>query len=575
MDEGNVVIRVAGSAGDGVASIGDVLSKLASRSGLGFCAYNSYQSVIRGGFVWLQVRISNEKVYTHGDNPNILIPLNQSEYERHKNNVLPGGYIIYNEDKVKIADKVDGVNYIGLSMKNLAPEQAKQPIMQNTLLLGALVKLANLDKNLLDDIIVQSFKKKGDDVVNSNLSVINAGYNYVNTVHDFGLKKQDKKYYVITGNYAIAVGATIGGCKFYSAYPMTPATSILHWFAANGKKYGIVVKQLEDEIAVINAAIGAGFAGARAMCATSGGGFALMTEAIGSAAMTETPVVVVNSMRGGPSTGLPTKTEQGDLFQALGASQGDYPKVILAPKDPVSAFYMAAEALNLAEKYQMPVIVLIDFLLSNGYYGVLYEELDPSKIKIERGQIIDKVDGSGEDYLRYKDTETGVSPRVLPGTKGVYYVAATDEHDERGVLISDIYTDEHKRKKMVEKRMRKMKYVLDEFKLPLVEGDKNSDITLVGWGSTYGVIREIRELLKKQGIKVDHLHVEYTYPVKKEIADILSSKKKVVIIENNYTSQYSKLLRMETGFNIENKILKYDGEPFTPLYLLEEVKKYL
>ncbi len=171
---------------------------------------------------------------------------------------------------------------------------------------------------------------------------------------------------------------------------MTPATSILHWFAANGKKYGIVVKQLEDEIAVINAAIGAGFAGARAMCATSGGGFSLMTEAIGSAAMTETPVVIVNSMRGGPSTGLPTKTEQGDLFQALGASQGDYPKAILAPKDPVSAFYMAAEALNLAEKYQIPVIVLIDFLLSNGYYGILSEELDSSKIKIERGQIIDR-----------------------------------------------------------------------------------------------------------------------------------------------------------------------------------------
>ncbi len=568
-----VIIRIAGSAGDGVASVGDILSKLASRSGLGVCAYNSYQSVIRGGFVWLQVRISNQKVFNHGDNPHILIPLNQSEYERHKDSVLPGGYIVYNEDKVKISNKRDDVNYIGLSMRNLAPQEAKQPIMQNMLLLGAVVKILNLDMVILDEIIRKSFGKKGEEIVNSNLNVIKAGYDNTSTSSDFNLIKQDKKYYVITGNYSLAIGATIAGCKFYSAYPMTPATSILHWFASNGKKYGIVVKQAEDEIAAINMAIGAGFAGARAMTGTSGGGFSLMTEAIGSAGMTETPVVIVNSMRGGPSTGLPTKTEQADLFQALGASQGEYPKAILAPKDPVSVFYMIADAFNLAEKYQIPVIFLIDFLLSNGYYGIPVDEIDPSKIKIERGDIIESVNGEG--YSRYKITENGVSPRVIPGTKGVYYVAATDEHDENGVLISDIYTDEKKRKMMMDKRMTKMKYIVKEFPLPVVEGDSDPDVTLLGWGSTYGVIREVRELLQNEGIKVNHVHVEYVYPVKNEIADILSKSRKVISIENNYSSQYTKLLRMETGFNVENKIVKYDGEPFTPLYLLEEVKKYL
>jgi len=569
----DVIIRIAGSAGDGIASVGDVLSKLASRSGLGICAYNSYQSVIRGGFVWLQIRISNNKVFNHGDNPDILIPLNQSEYERHKDSVLPGGYIIYNEDKVKVSNKREDVNYIPLSMRALAPQEAKQPVMQNMLLLGAAVKILNLDKSILDDIIRKSFGKKGEEIANANINVINAGYNNVSTVSDFNLVKQDKKYYVITGNYSVAVGAALAGCKFYSAYPMTPASSILHWFVANAKKYGIVVKQAEDEIAAINMAIGAGFAGARAMTGTSGGGFSLMTEAIGSAGMTETPVVIVNSMRGGPSTGLPTKTEQGDLFQALGASQGEYPKAILAPKDPVSAFYMIAEAFNLAERYQIPVIFLIDFLLSNGYYGIQSDELDPSKIKIDRGEILEHVNGDG--YLRYKVTETGVSPRVLPGTKGVYYVAATDEHDEDGVLISDIYTDEAKRKKMMDKRMRKMNYIVKDFPLPVVEGDSNSDVTLLGWGSTYGVIREVRELLQKEGIKVNHVHVEYIYPVKKEIADILSKSKKVISIENNYTSQYTKLLRMETGFDVQSKIVKYDGEPFTPLYLLKEVKRYL
>lgn len=574
MEKGEVIIRVAGSAGDGVASVGDTLSKLASRSGMGVCAYNSYQSVIRGGFVWLQIRISNEKVYTHGDNPHILIPLNQAEYERHKDSVLPGGFVVYNEDKVKVTEKRNDINYVGLSLRRLAPEQAKQPIMQNTLLVGAVVKIVGLDKDLLEDIIRKSFGgKKGEEVAEANIDVINAGYNNTNVTYDFGLRKQNKEYYVITGNYAVATGATIGGCKFYSAYPMTPATSILHWFAANAKKYGIVVKQLEDEIAVINAAIGAGFAGARAMCATSGGGFSLMTEAIGSAGMTETPVVVINSMRGGPSTGLPTKTEQGDLFQALGASQGEYPKAILAPKDVVSCFYLAPEALNLAERYQMPVIVLLDFLLSNGYYGVYTSELDPSKIKIDRGEIITSVNGN--EYYRYKDTPTGVSPRVLPGTPNVYYVAATDEHDEKGVLISDVFTNEAKRKKMMEKRMRKMEYVVKEFPLPIVEGDENPDITLVGWGSTYGVIKETSELLRKEKVKVNHVHIEYLYPVKKEIADILSKYRNVVIVENNYSSQYSKLLRMETGYHINKSILKYDGEPFTPLYLLNEVKRYL
>ncbi len=572
-DFGEVVVRVAGSAGDGVASFGDTLSKLASRMGLGLCAYNSYQSVIRGGFVWLQMKISNDKVYTHGDNPNILVPLNQSEYYRHKDSVLPGGFIVYNSDKVKVDQERSDVNYVSLSLRELSPQHSKQAIMQNILLLGAVVKIVGLDSELLKDVIRKSFGKKNEEVVNANIEVMEAGYNNTGISYDFGIKRQDKKYYVITGNYAIAAGAAIGGCKFYAAYPMTPATSILHWFASNGAKYGIVVKQFEDEIAVVNAAIGAGFVGTRAMCATSGGGFSLMTEAIGSAAMTETPVVIVNSMRGGPSTGLPTKTEQGDLFQALGASQGDYPKAIIAPKDPVSAFYMSAEALNIAEKYQIPVILLVDFLLSNGYYGIPFEEIDPSKIKIERGEIVTTL--NGEKYLRYKDTPTGVSPRVLPGTSGVCYVAATDEHDEDGVLISDVYTDEKKRKKMMEKRMRKMEYIVKDFGLPVVEGDDNPDITFVGWGSTYGVIKETSNILRKKGIKVNHVHVEYVYPVKKEIAEILSKYKNVVIVENNYTSQYSKLLRMETGYSIEKKILKYDGEPFTPLYLFEESKKYL
>jgi 2-oxoglutarate ferredoxin oxidoreductase subunit alpha len=334
-----------------------------------------------------------------------------------------------------------------------------------------------------------------------------------------------------------------------------------------------VVKQCEDELAVVNMAIGAGHAGVRAMCGTSGGGFALMTEAIGMAGMIEAPVVVVEVQRGGPSTGIPTKTEQGDLNQVFGASQGDFPRVIIAPLETYDCFWCAVEAFNLAEKYQLPVLIISDLLVSEHP-----ETIEPDDLRydvpIERGELMTEWPRGNGLYKRYANTPSGVSPRVLPGTEGAEYVAATDEHDEEGILISDVFTSPPVRRKIMEKRMKKMELVLKEIKAPVLEGPADAPVTLVGWGSTGGVIREARQLLAAEGIRTNQLQIKYLNPFhSKEVTEILKKSKKIICVEVNYSGQFARFLRAETGITVHDKILKYDGEPFEPRIISEEVKR--
>jgi 2-oxoglutarate ferredoxin oxidoreductase subunit alpha len=331
--------------------------------------------------------------------------------------------------------------------------------MQNTVAVGAVIRLMGLEFAGLESVLQSTFAKKPQ-VVKVNVEAAKAGYDYAATHFSplsTQLQKTSQKWALMTGNELIAMGAAFAGCKFYCAYPMSPATHILEWFAAHAKELGICVRQVEDEISVVNMSIGAGHMGVRSMCATSGGGLALMTEAIGMAGMIETPVVVVNVMRAGPSTGVPTKTEQADLNQALGASQGDFPRIIIAPLNMTDCFHTPGLAFNLAERYQCPVIILADLLMCEDN-----ETVDPALLdvdfKIDRGELITELNArsDGEPYLRYKDTPSGISPRAIPGLPGHLYVSGTDEHDEDGVLLSDVYTDPVRRKKMVDKRARKM-----------------------------------------------------------------------------------------------------------------------
>src|SRR5438034_9776934 len=543
-----ITIGIAGAAGDGLDRTGDTLARTAARLGLHLYTYNSYQSLIRGGHTWLRLRLAEGKVDNHGDHLNVLVALNQDGIERHAREVEPGGAIIFNSARFTCDPTLvpDGVTLVPLPMPELTAGLGKiQPVMQNTAALGALLHLIGFDLEATADILVETFKKKGQEVIDQNIGVLRAGYHHAAgkvPALPYPWKFSRKRRPVVTGNLMIALGAVAGGCKFYSAYPMSPASFILHWLAAHSEKLGVLVKQAEDELAVMNLAIGAGHAGVRAMCATSGGGFALMSEAIGMAGMIETPVVVVNVQRGGPSTGLPTKSEQGDLTQAVGASQGDFPRVIIAPRDATDCFHSTVEALNLAETFQLPVILISDLLLGE-HRSTVDPETISSQVKIERGEWVTALspdEALNGRYKRYALPESGVSPRARPGVEGCIHVSGTDDHDEKGILISDEHTNPAIRRKMHEKRMRKVEGVRARLQPPVLEGPAQGDVTLIGWGSTWSVIHEAAEQLNRGGVATNQLHFKYLYPFHdREARAILQGCRRTVVAENNFTGQFA------------------------------------
>lgn len=565
---------IGGAAGDGIASIGETFVKICARSGLHVYAYNSYQSLIRGGHVLFQVSVGPEKVYTQADGCDILIALNQETISREVKDASRG--VLFNNDRFRLeAEKLSGgAKSLGLPCMKLAAN----PLMQNTIALGAVISLSGLDFTLLETLLRETFKKKSTEVIAANIAAARAGYDYAGThFQDLGFKlpKTDKSYMVMNGNQAIALGALAAGCKFFSGYPMTPASSIMHWLSPHAAKYGMVFKQAEDELAAMNMAVGAGLAGVRSMTATSGGGFALMTEAIGFAAMVEAPVVVVEVQRGGPSTGLPTKTEQGDLFQVLGAGQGDFPKAVLAPHTVTDAFYATAEAFNLAEKYQMPVLLMSDLLLSEHQETV--EDFD-LEVPIDRG--VWAVPGLHDQqgyFPRYADSETGVSPRAVPGQEGLVFVAASDEHDEKGNLISDVHTDPAKRVLMMNKRMRKLEWAQKDLKPTALEGPPDAELTLVGWGSTYSMMKHVMRHFNRDGAgRLNLLCLRNLHPFPAaDVGRVLKSARRVMAIEANFSAQLCRLIRMETGFDIRERLLKYDGEPFYPGATIRKVEEVL
>ncbi len=578
---GEVTIALGGGAGDGLDKSGGTLAKTAGRLGLYVYAYNSYQSIIRGGHILLSIRLGEEKIHSHGDHLNVLVALNQDTIERHARDVEPGGAILYNADRLTCETSLvqDNVLTVPLPIKEITQPVGKlPPIMQNTVLGGAAVFLLGLDFETMTEVLADTFKQKSEQIVTQNVEVARAGYNYakehfVPLGYEWNFSRIRRPF--LTGNEAFALGAVAAGCKFYSAYPMTPASSILHWMASHGEKCEVLVKQCEDELAVANMAVGAGYAGIRAMCATSGGGFALMTEAIGQAGMMEVPVVIINVQRGGPSTGIPTKTEQADLNQVYGASQGDYPRVILAPTNTTDCYHSAVEAFNLAEKYQLPVLIISDLLLSEHPESVERDALR-ADVPIERGELVSKWSNDNGPFKRYKMTKSGISPRALPGTLNTVHVAPSDEHDEEGILISDMFTSPPIRRKIQEKRMRKIELIGSDLVPPETYGPEKSEVTLIGWGSSQGVIREGVDRLNTLGISTNQLQIKYLYPFQtKQVKSILVRSKRTFCVEVNYTGQFARYLRAETGFSVDGLILKYDGEPIEPGYIVSHVQAML
>jgi 2-oxoglutarate ferredoxin oxidoreductase subunit alpha len=579
-----ITIGIAGAAGDGLDRTGDTLARTAARLGLHLYTYNSYQSLIRGGHTWLRLRLSEEKVDNHGDRLNVLVALNQDGIERHAREVEPGGAIVFNGARFTCDRALvpEGVRLVPLPVPELTATVGKvPPVMQNTVALGALLHLAGFDVDVTAEILGETFKRKSREIIDQNVGVLRAGHDHAGrNFPPLGLQWtfSRKRRPVVTGNLMIALGAVAAGCKFYSAYPMSPASFVLHWLAAHSEKLGVVVKQAEDELAVVNLAIGAGHAGVRAMCATSGGGFALMSEAIGMAGMIETPVVVVNVQRGGPSTGLPTKTEQGDLNQAFGASQGDYPRVIVAPRDALDCYHTAVEAFNLAETFQLPVIVISDLLLGE-HRSTVDPEAIPAEVPIERGEWVTQLtpeDALNGGYKRYALTPSGISPRTRPGIAGLIHVSGTDDHDEKGILISDEHTNPAIRRKMHEKRMRKMDGIRARLKPPVLEGPAAAEVTLIGWGSTWSVIGEAARRLTAEGVPTNQLHFKYLHPLHAaEARAILERCRRTIVVENNFSGQFARHLRAESGFGAAHVLTRYDGEPFEPAYIVRRVRAFL
>ena len=578
-------VGIGGAAGQGIATPGNILARIFARRGLNLNAYNAYQSLIRGGHTFLTIRASDGPVRTMGDSLDVMVSLNQDTMDRHLSVMPAGSSVIYDEAKITPEDTPEGVQLCPLPIKELI---VGNKLAANTVAVAMVLNMLGIEFDDLEDALERIFARKGEEVVASNREIANRGYEYAaNNFKPFPFKapRLSKGLAVVTGNEAAGMGALAAGVKFYAAYPMSPSTGVLMYIAKHAREHGVMVRQVEDEIGVMNMVVGAAHAGCRAMTATSGGGFALMTEAIGMSGMLETPIVCIDVQRAGPATGVPTKTEQGDLWQILGAGQGDYPKFVVAPNSQTELFNTIPELFNLTDRYQCPGLVLSDLLISEGTATV-----DPDALNwqptIDRGEMIFP-NGSADDnpyggyndnaYLRYANTETGISPRAVPGVPGHIHVAASDEHDEDGTLISDEFTNPHKRRMMVEKRARKMETALKLIEPPKLVGLGDASATLVGFGSTWGVNLEAMEkLASEEEIDVNQLHIKWIVPFHvDQVSSILKEANKIIIVENNYSGQFARYLRSETGIKADAHIRKYDGEPFMPHHIVDGVKLIL
>ncbi len=569
----DVIVRVGGAAGEGVQSAGLIVAKSFSRCGLNTVTYNYYQDIIRGGQSWYQIRASHNAVRSQGDGLDVLIALNMDALTRHTNpEINEGGagalegVAIY-DSSLKDFKRESNIQYAEMPLGEIAAKHSKLSLLKNTVAIGGAMAALGIDFEILAAVIRDTFGGKGE-VAEQNVNAAKEGYDFFNSKYK-ALEKQlnlkNKKKYLISGGEAIGLGAVNGGLRMYIGYPMTPASSALHYLASHAKEYGLFVKIPEDEISAINMAIGANYAGVRAMTGSSGGGFSLMVEALGMAGMMEVPLVVYESQRPGPSTGLPTKTEQGDLNLVLGASQGDFPRIILAPRTVEECFTLTREAMNLAERFQTPVIVMSDLYLSEHYETVNDFNFD---FKIDHGA---RAKDNDPEFKRYRNTDSGISPRGIPGQPGLTHNEDSDEHWETGEVVSDAETDPKLRVLIMEKRMRKLDTYIKE--MPPTDTYKMDDaeFALVQWGSTAGVVEEAVDILRSKGIKVGVVEISRVFPLNPDIAKILNGRKKVIVVENNYTGQFERLLRSD--FLIDTgHVRKFDGECFFPEALAKEIE---
>ncbi len=566
--------KIGGEAGFGIMTVGLSFSKIAARSGYQIFDYTEYPSLIRGGHNTYEVLISDEAVGSSKNTVDLLVCLNKDTYELHKSRLTPDSMVVYDPEDFEFEQNVVKIK---IPFKKIKKENEIMQIMINTVALGASLALLDAEIEILRDIIRKEFMKKGESVVDFNLKFADIGYNHIKDNYGASVKRvltrKPATEKVVAGvNDIFSLAAVAADCRFYAAYPMTPSSSILSTLAAWQQNTGMVVRHSEDEIAVINNALGASHAGVRATVGTSGGGFALMVEALSYAGIAEIPIVVFLGQRPGPATGMPTWTEQGDLLFACHAGHGEFPKIVLAPGDIYEMAELTLKAFDLADIYQLPVIIMSDKLIGESH--TVYDKSEMlSLLKnhvINRGKTVTQT--TQEKYLRYSSSEDGISERLIPGQPGQFYQANSYEHSED----SHTTEDAKQRIEQVEKRNRKGKgYLEAHFAPPAVYGSfENSEICFVSWGGNKGAINDARKMLETDSIQSSYIHFTHMYPLNEAVIKPLFEKdKRYILVENNSTGQFGKLLRMEAGIEIKEKILKYDGRPIFPEEIVGYIKK--
>ncbi|QQG44786.1 MAG: 2-oxoacid:acceptor oxidoreductase subunit alpha [Candidatus Roizmanbacteria bacterium] len=567
--------KIGGEAGFGIMTSGVTFAKIATRSGYHIFDYAEYPSLVRGGHNTYEVLFSEEEVFATQKKIDLLICLNQTTYDFHKSRLDSNSLVVYDNGMFEINDNIVKVH---LPFKSILQELNGQQVMMNTIVLGATMALLEGDINLLYSMIEEQFQRKGKEVVDYNKQFAQKGYEYIKNNHpdkikSILIKKDEKEKLVMTGNESFSLGTVTADCRLYAAYPMTPASSILTVLAQWQNQTGMIVRHAEDEIAVINTALGSSQSGARSAVGTSGGGFALMTETISFSGTAELPLVIFLGQRPGPATGMPTWTEQGDLLFACYSGHGEFPKIVLAPGDIDEMLKLTVKAFDLADIYQVPVIILADKLLCESHKSLDKEQAMSfmTNYQPNRGKTV--CSPTDKPYLRYKLSDDGISERLIPGVQGSFYQSNSYEH------IEDGHTTEQSKPRFeqVNKRGKKINtYLTKDFDLPAVYGDvENANIVFVSWGSNKGAILEAQKILYAQGTKSAFIHFTHVYPIdSNKVNGLFSKDKRYILIENNSQAQFGQLLRMQTGVEIKEKFLKYDGRPVWVEEIVDYIKKH-
>lgn len=569
--------KVGGQQGEGIESTGEIFSMAMNRLGYFLYGYRHFSSRIKGGHTNNKITVRPTEVRAIADDLDILVAFDQETIDVNYKELTENGIILADAkfDPVKPEDSKAPLFVVPFT--EVAAELGTS-LMKNMVAIGATASLLNLEDAVFQNVVDDIFGKKGEEVVQKNMEAITRGRQIMNEllgdrIGEWALAPADgKRRMFMIGNDAVALGALAAGTRFMAAYPITPASEIMEYLIKKLPKFGGTVIQTEDEIAAATMAIGANFGGVRSFTASAGPGLSLMMEAIGLSGMTEQPLVVVDTQRGGPSTGLPTKQEQSDLMAMLYGTHGEIPKVVIAPSTMEEAFFDTIQAFNIAEELQLPVILMTDLQLSLGKQSV--EPFDYNKIEIRRGKIVmdDLEEAADKAYFkRYEDTEDGISPRVLPGKlHGIHHVTGV-EHDETGKPSEATGN----RQTQMDKRFRKLENLKFDNPVFVNAPHEEADILLVGFNSTRGAIEEVQERLNAQGMNVNHAHVRLIHPFPTaEMAPLVAKAKKVVVVENNYTGQLANIMKMNVGGHDKiATITKYNGTPFLPGELENRVKE--